>query len=635
MARPQRRRALSSMCGVAGIFDLHGERDVDRNALKRMTRALAHRGPDGEAYFFAPGIGFGHRRLAVIDREGGAQPFHAQTGGAVLTYNGEIYNYRALADRLSGVSLKTRSDTELLAEGLALKGPGFLHELNGMFAFGLYEPHRKRLTLARDRLGEKPLYYTETPDGFLLFASEIGALLASGLVSASIDPRAAADYFHYGYVPDPKSIYRGVFKLAPAHLLIAERAQTPRLERYWRPVFADAPAPRFEEASEMLRAKVDAAVNRQMLSDAPLGAFLSGGVDSAAIVSAMAETGAQPAACTVGFDEAGHDERAAARDVARKFGARHYEDMADCAAAALIDDVARAMGEPFADAGALPSWLVARAARRHVTVALTGDGGDEIFAGYRRYPFFLAEEKMRDLAPAPLRAGVFGPLGAAYPKLDWAPRALRAKTTFQAMARSSADGYAAAAAINLPARMATMLDPDFKRSLGGYAPETVIAHAMNGAGTDDPLARAQYADLMTWLPGRMLPKADRTSMAHGLETRAPLLDHTLVEWAGALPAAYKLDGMNGKRILKAAFAPRLGADFVARRKQGFAPPLKEWMRRTGSPALRLNASHRWRECGLFNEKAVEAIIASHRSGAADCAQEIWTVVMFDAFLRTR
>lgn len=624
------------MCGIAGIFDLYGEREIDRDALRRMTAALVHRGPDGEGYFVAPGVGFGHRRLAIIDRTGGAQPFHAQTGGAVLTYNGEIYNYQALAALLSGVSLKTRSDTELLAEGLALKGPDYIHELRGMFAFGFYEPQHKRLSLVRDRLGEKPLYYAETGDGFLIFASEIGALLASGLIGASIDPRAAADYFYYGYVPDPNSIYRGVYKLPAASRLIAERGQSLRLERYWRPVFVQTMAPPFEEAAEMLRAKVDAAVNLQMLSDAPLGAFLSGGVDAASIVSSMAETGARPVACTIGFDEEVHDERAAAREIAGKFGAVHYASVAHCEAAALIDKVATAMGEPFADASALPSYLVAEAARQHVTVALTGDGGDEIFAGYRRYPFFLAEEKMRELAPAPLRAGVFGPLGAAYPKLDWAPRYLRAKTTFQAMARSSAEGYAAAAAINLPARMDAVLDPDFKRSLGGYAPERTIAAAMNEAGTEDPLARAQYADLMTWLPGRMLAKADRTSMAHGLETRPPLLDHTLVEWAGGLPAEYKLKGMDGKRILKEAFAPRLGADFVARKKQGFAPPLKEWMRRKKhNPAFRLNASRHWRECGLFNEKAVETMIASHQSGGADCAQEIWTVIMFDAFLRIR
>ncbi|PQA85706.1 asparagine synthase (glutamine-hydrolyzing) [Hyphococcus luteus] len=622
------------MCGIAGIFDLNGERDIDRDALKRMTDALTHRGPDGEGCFVAPGAGFGHRRLAIIDREGGAQPFHAQTGGAVLTYNGEIYNYQALAKTLAGVSFKTRSDTELLAEGLALKGADFLHELHGMFAFGFYEPEKKRLTLARDRLGERPLYYAETRDGFLLFASEIGALLASGLVDAALDPRAVADYFYYGYVPDPKTIYRSIYKLAPAHKLIAERGQTPRIERYWRPVFADAAAAPFEEAADMLRAKIDDAVKLQMLSDAPLGAFLSGGVDSASIVSSMAETGARPVACTIGFDEAGHDEREAAREIAEKFGAVHYEELADCETAALIDKVAAAMGEPFADASALPSYLVAQAARRHVTVALTGDGGDEVFAGYRRYPFFLAEEKMRDLAPAPLRAGVFGPLGAAYPKLDWAPRYLRAKTTFQAMARSSAEGYAAAAAINLPSRIDVIFNPDFKRALAGYEPESVMSAAMADAGTEEPLARAQYADLMTWLPGRMLVKADRTSMAHGLETRPPLLDHRLVEWAGALPADYKLTGMDGKRILKAAFTPRLGPDYVARKKQGFAPPLKDWMRRKqGNPAMRLNASRAWRESGLFDEKAVEAMIASHKSGGADCAQEIWSIIMFDAFLR--
>ncbi|MAW78619.1 MAG: asparagine synthase (glutamine-hydrolyzing) [Parvularcula sp.] len=622
------------MCGIAGIFDLNGVRDVDRAALQRMTDALAHRGPDGEGFYFAPGIGFGHRRLAIIDRQGGAQPFHAQ-GGGVLTYNGEIYNYEKLAASLNDrLQLKTRSDTEVLAEGFSLKGVEYLQDLRGMFAFGFYDPARRRLTLARDRLGERPLYYAETNDGFLLFASEIGAIAASGLIDLSLDPRAVADYFYYGYVPDPKAIYRGVAKLPPAHWVMFEPGKSPRIERYWRPVFANGGALPYEEAAHILREKVDGAVKAQMISDVPLGAFLSGGVDSASIVSSMTEAGGAVSACTIGFDGAANDERAAAREIAAKFSAIHYEDDAKADSTALIDRVACAMGEPFADASALPSFQVAQIARRHVTVALTGDGGDEVFAGYRRYPFFLGEEKIRRLAPAPLRAALFSPLGAIYPKLDWAPRALRAKTTFQALAQSSAQGYAAAVAINLPSRIDAIMDTDFKRALNGYNSASLIDDAMNASDTDDPLSRAQYADLMTWLPGRMLTKVDRTSMAHGLEARPPLIDHKLVEWAGALPSEYKLSHGHGKRILKDAFVSRLGADYVARKKQGFAPPIREWMRRDkDNPALRLNASQHWRDCGVFKERAVDAMISDHQSGRVDCAQELWSVVMFDAFLR--
>lgn len=624
------------MCGIAGIVDLNGVRDIDRGALVRMTRALAHRGPDGEDFFFAPGVGFGHRRLAIIDREGGAQPFRAQTGGAVLTYNGEIYNYEHLARAMrSQLALKTRSDTEVLAEGLARKGTAFLHELRGMFALGLWEPGPRRLTLARDRLGERPLYYAQTSDGFLIFASEIAALVASGLIEVSPDPRAIADYFFYGFVPDPKSILRGISKLPPGHFLIAEHGRALRLERYWRPIFANGSALRYEDAADMLRDKADKAVAAQLISDVPIGAFLSGGVDSASVVSAMAQSAGEVNTFTIGFDDAAHDERAAARMISEKFGTRHAEHHAAGDSVALIDRVAAAMGEPFADASALPSYQVAEIARQHVTVALSGDGGDEIFAGYRRYPFFLAEENFRRLAPAPVRAAIFAPAGALYPKLDWAPRPLRAKATLQALARSSAQGYAASLAINLPGRINALLSPDFKRTLGGYRPESLIADAMDASGADDPLARAQYADLMTWLPGRMLAKVDRTSMAHGLEVRPPLLDHNIVEWAGALPPDYKLHRGAGKRVLKDAFVGRLGADFIARPKQGFAPPLAAWMRRShNNPAFRLNASHEWRNCGLFNQKAVERMVRNHKSGRADCAQELWSVIMYDAFLRS-
>ncbi len=623
------------MCGIVGIFDLNGVRDIDRDALRRMTDALAHRGPDGEGYFYAPGIGFGHRRLAIIDKAGGAQPFHAQTGGCVLSYNGEIYNYEALAGSLREcVNLKTRSDTEALAEGLALRGADYLHELRGMFAFSFWDPDAKRLTLARDRLGERPLYYAETDDGFLLFASEIGALVASGLLETSLDPRAIADYFYYGYVPDPKSIYPNIHKLSPAHTLTAERGRAVRVERYWRPVFANGAAPPLEDAADMLREKLDDSVRLQLMSDVPLGAFLSGGVDSASIVSSMAESTSDIVACTIGFDENGFDERAAAQEVADKFGATHHQDIAECNAVSMIDKIADVFGEPFADASALPSYLVAEIARRHVTVALTGDGGDEVFAGYRRYPFYLAEEKLRRIAPLPLRQLLFGPLGALYPKLDWAPRPMRFKTTLQALAQSSAAGYSAAVAINLPSRVNAMLNHDFKRSLAGYKPQSVIEDAMDGAETEDALSRAQYADLLTWLPGRMLVKVDRTSMAHGLEARPPLLDHTLIEWAGSLPPDYKLHRSTGKRVLKEAFTPRLSEEFVTRRKQGFAPPLSKWMRRTaGNPALRLNASRHWRESGVFNERTVDQMVRDHQSGAVDCAQELWSVIMFDAFLR--
>ena len=623
------------MCGIAGIFDLHSQRDVDRDALRRMADALAHRGPDGEGFFFDHGVGLAHRRLAIIDKAGGAQPFIA-SNGAVLNYNGEVYNFEALGNTLqqTGVAFKTRSDTEVLAEGLAKKGAGFIDTLRGMFAFAFWDPHGSTLLLARDRFGEKPLYYTETADGFLVFASEIGALRASRLLSFDLCDEAVADYFFYGYTPDPKSIFKGVRKLSPGHTLSIRRGAQPQLSRYWRPRFAADDRLKFDHACDALQEKIDTAVRTQMVSDAPLGAFLSGGVDSAGIVASMAKTGAQPVACTIGFEESSHDERAGAREIAEKFGAEHHEHVARIDADDLIDKVAAAFGEPFADTSALASYIVSGLARQHVTVALSGDGGDELFAGYRRYPFFLAEEKLRGAAPRLLRQTLFGAAGAVYPKLDWAPRFLRAQSTFKALAATRADAYASAVAINAPDRVRTMLSADLKARNASYRSQSVIEAAFNDADTNDPLSAAQYADLTTWLPGRMLVKVDRASMAHGLEARPPLLDTDLAQWAGTLPSAFKLKAGERKRVLKAALTPRLGAEYVNRPKRGFDMPVSAWLRQPDSPlAQRLLQSILWRESGILNVRTIEHMLRAHQSGRSDCGQELWSVLMFDAFLR--
>lgn len=625
------------MCAIAGIFDLKSERDVDRDALNRMADAMVHRGPDGDGYFYDKGVGLAHRRLAIIDEAGGAQPF-VTASGAVLNYNGEIYNYTALSRDLeqNGVRLKTRSDTESLAEGLAARGPEFIHALRGMFAFAFWNPVEKSLLLARDRLGEKPLYYAETDDGFLIFASEMGALRASGLLTLALDLESVADYFFYGYTPDPKSIYNGVSKLAPGHTMTMRRNQPAAIDRYWRPAFHADRAIAFDDACDTLRTKLDDAVNAQMVSDEPLGAFLSGGIDSAGIVAAMAQSGGAPVACTVGFEEGAFDERAGAREIAKKFNADHHEFVARIDAEDLIDNVARAYGEPFADSSALPSYIVSELARRRVKVALSGDGGDELFAGYRRYPFFLKEEVVRSAAPLPLRRALFGAAGALYPKLDWAPRFLRAKSTLQALAATRADAYAAAVAINAPGDATAMASPEFLQRLGDYRAQSVVAAAMDDADTDDPLFAAQYADLTTWLPGRMLTKVDRASMAHGLEVRPPMLDTGLVEWAGALPAHFKLDNANRKRILKAALTPRLGADYVTRPKRGFDVPVDAWLRRPDSPLMaRLLSSKAWRECGMLNVGAIEKMAGAHKAGSRNHGQALWSVLMFDAFLQIK
>ncbi len=620
------------MCGIAGIIDLKSSREIDRAALKRMTDALAHRGPDGEGFFIEPGVGLGHRRLAIIDLAGGAQPMISASGRSVLIFNGEIYNYRELARGLEqkGARLRTVSDSEAMLEGLERDGPAFIDSMRGMFAFALWDKTARALLLARDRFGEKPLYYAETPDGFLLFASEIGALRAARLIDLDHAPDALADYFLYGYVPEPKSIYRQVRRLPAASLMTAGAGRPASIARYWRPVFAADHTIDFNGAASELLGLLDDAVDAQRVADVPLGAFLSGGVDSSAIVSAMAMKGGPVRTCTIGFDDPRFDERAEAQRTAVRYQTTHVEETATIDVASLIDRIAGVYGEPFADASAIPTYLVCGAARRHVTVALSGDGGDEVFGGYRRYRLFAAEERFRGALPLGLRRPVFGMLGEIYPKLDWAPQPLRFKTTFQALGEDRLSAYARAVSAVLPDRARAMLSGDFHGALDGYDPVSLIA-GRTDAGLD-PVSSAQAIDLDTWLPGRMLTKVDRASMAHGLEVRAPFLDHRLAEWAFKLPANFRATPAAGKRILKAALAGRVDDDILHAQKRGFAPPVEGWLRDPAGPIRRLADGRRWRDSGVLDADAVERMIAKHATGAANYAQEIWTVIMFDAFL---
>lgn len=620
------------MCGIAGIFDLRGERRIDARALKRMTDALAHRGPDGEGFFEAPGVGLGHRRLAIIDREGGAQPFIASDGASGLAFNGEIYNHRELRPQLEdcGIRFKTRSDTEALAEGLLADGAAFVDQLRGMFAFAYYNARERELILTRDRFGEKPLYYATTRDGFLIFASEIGAIVASGLVETAHDADAIRDYFFCGYVPDPKTIYRGVFKLPPATILVAGRGREPDIHRYWRAEFRPDHSLTEKNAAARLLELFDDAVAAQLESDVPLGAFLSGGVDSTSVVASMAQKIDHVSTSTIGFDHAKFDERDYASEIARRYETYHAEETVGLDASALIDKVAAVYGEPFADPSALPTLEVSRIARNRVTVALSGDGGDEIFGGYRRYAFFNAEERARRLAPLFVRRATFGLAGALYPKLDWAPRPMRLKTTLQALGENSTGAYARAVSAILPDRLAMMLSAEFKRAREECV---VVRNIADKPGRLDPVSLAQMIDIESWLPGRMLVKIDRAAMAHGLEVRAPFLDHRLAEWAFTLPASLKLGPKGGKHILKCAQAARIGDNIAFRPKQGFSPPVAAWLRDVKGPLARLDESGLWRQSGVIDNRAIEQMRKRHLAGASDYSQELWSLIMFDAFLR--
>ncbi|MFZ5609477.1 MAG: XrtA/PEP-CTERM system amidotransferase [Pseudomonadota bacterium] len=626
------------MCGIAGIFDCRGERSIDRSILVAMTDSIAHRGPDGSGHYDAPGVALGHRRLSIIDLGGGAQPMHDEAAGTVVTFNGEIYNFRELRHELEakGARFATRSDTEVLLAAYRQWGEDCVAHLRGMFAFAIWDAPRQKLFLARDRLGKKPLYYAMLTGGLFVFASEMKAILTHPAVPRVLDPQAVEDYFALGYVPDPKTILSAVRKLAPGHVLTLARdgaALAPR--RYWDLRFDKTVPGTPADLAEELVARLREAVRLRLIADVPLGAFLSGGVDSSAVVAMMTELSDMPVnTCAIGFDHPEFDETEEARRVARLFRADHRERQVAVEDFALLETLAGVYDEPFADASALPTYRVCELAREQVTVALSGDGGDEVFAGYRRHRLHMAEERVRRLLPLGLRAPLFGLMGRLYPKLDWAPQALRAKSTFQGLARASAEAYFNSVAITLADERRRLFSAAFRVSLQGYGAEEVMRAAMRDAPAQDGLSLIQYADIKTNLPGGILVKVDRASMAHGLEVRAPLLDHAFVEWAASIPAALRLNGGEGKLLFKQAMQRFLPDDVLYRRKMGFAVPISAWFRGPlrGRIAQALQ-SPQLRDTGYFDGVALAAMLKEHVEGRRDHGRTLWSLLMFEASLR--
>ena len=431
------------MCGIAGIVRLDSA-PVDRELLARMNDAIRHRGPDGDGFYHAPGIGLGHRRLAIIDLVGGVQPLFNEDRTVCVVFNGEIYNFQPLIAELTacGHRFRTRSDTEVIVHAWEEWGEACLDRFNGMFAFALWDSRSETLFLARDRLGEKPLYYVNH-GGLLLFASELKSLLCHPHLDRRLDPQAVEEFFAFGYIPDPRSIYRGVRKLMPGHYLRLRRGQKlPEPRAYWELQFTDGAAVTEEEVAEELIARLQESVRMRMIADVPLGAFLSGGVDSSGIVAMMAGLNEDNVSTfSMRFNTKGWDESAYAAAMAGRYHTDHHLKTSDPDSIGLINRLAAIYDEPFGDNSAMPTLQVCAMARENVTVALSGDGGDEVFAGYRRYRLHCLEESVRRVVPGAARRPLFGLFGALYPKLDWAPRPLRAKTTLQALACDPAGAY--------------------------------------------------------------------------------------------------------------------------------------------------------------------------------------------------
>ena len=627
------------MCGIAGIFDTRERRPIDRPLLERMTTALAHRGPDGAGFHAAAGVGLGHRRLAIIDLSGGDQPMFNEDGSIAIVFNGEIYNYQELCRELTdrGHRFRSHSDTEVIVHAWEEWGDACVERLRGMFAFAIHDERTGTLFIARDRLGEKPLYYTVLPGGMLLFASELKAVLAHPAVRKAIEPRAVADYFAFGYVPDPASIYRDIHKLPAAHSLrvVAGQGVAPAPKPYWDVRFEPRAGLTEAAACEELMALLGDAVKGQLISDVPLGAFLSGGVDSSGVVAMMA--GIAPDRVntfSISFGERDHDESPYAAAMAARYNTKHKTRQVDPESFDLLDRLGAIYDEPFGDSSALPTLQLCAMTRESVTVALSGDAGDELFAGYRRYLWHSREERIRDCVPAALRGPLFGLLGRVYPKLDWAPRFFRAKTTFQELARDPVAGYFSSVSVVGDAIRDQLFSARMASDLQGYQPASHVAEMFLRSEARDPLGRAQYTDLKTYLPGDILTKVDRASMACSLEVRVPLLDHRIVEWAATLPPDFRLRGATGKYIFKRALEPHVSKDILYRPKQGFSMPLARWLRgplyeRTltalNDPLLL--------DTGLFDGAFIAKLLSEHRGGLRDHAAVLWTLLMFAGFLR--
>ncbi len=626
------------MCGIAGILDTRGQRDIDRDLLGRMNQSQFHRGPDEGGLHFEPGLGLAHRRLSIIDLSSGQQPMYNDDKSVCVVFNGEIYNFPGLRKELEakGYVFKSHCDTEVIVHGWSAWGEACVDKFRGMFAFAIWDKNQRSLFLARDRLGIKPLFYSLLPDGQFIFGSELKVLKCHPDLPTKMNPQAVEDYFALGYIPEPKTIYQGVYKLDPGHTLTVNQGQGElRSNQYWDIPFTPVPYSSEPELKEELIHRLREAVDIRMVAEVPLGAFLSGGVDSSAVVAMMAGLQQEPVnTCSIGFDVKGYDESVYARQVAEQFGTDHYVRTVAPDDFDLIDELAGLYDEPYADSSALPTYRVCQLAKKRVTVALSGDGGDEHFAGYRRYCWHMNEEKLRSALPLGIRKPLFGALGNLYPKADWAPRVFRAKTTFQALARSSVDAYLHGVSLTSAEQRNALFSDSMKSELQGYRVNEVFDRHARQSPTDDPLGLIQYIDMKTYLVGDILTKVDRASMAHSLEVRVPLLDHEFVEWVSGIPSDIKLKGQEGKYVLKSALEPYLSNDILYRKKMGFSIPVAKWFRGPLKEKLRATIINGGlAETGLFNQDYLTKLFDQHQSGQRDHSAALWACLMFDLSLK--
>lgn len=619
------------MCGITGRFNYDPRQPVDRDRLVAMTDAVAHRGPDAAGYYHASGIGLGHRRLSIIDLETGDQPLANEDGTVQVVFNGEIYNFADVRAELlaRGHRFRTGSDTEIIVHGYEEWGEHCVDRFRGMFAFAVWDETARRLLLARDRLGVKPLYYSEIPGAGIVFGSEIKSLLQDPGVSREWRPDALDAYLTLLYIPAPDTIYRAVQKLPPGHVLVAEDGRV-RLSRYWNLEFTgDGDAAREDEYLEELDALLRESVRLRLISDVPLGAFLSGGIDSSAVVAYMKEVSdTPPVTIAVGFDHEGYDEVEHAETVARHLGCEFHRLVANPQVDDLLPTLAWHFDEPFADSSAVPTYYVSKAARELVTVALSGDGGDELWAGYTRHRVEHWEQRVRGSLGSASR--IAGWIGQALPLSMKGARSLRhlASTPEQAYALKHAYGMFE------PGAKTRLYTRDFANSVRHADALSSFRDAYRDCASLDPLDRALYVDTRTYMIDDVLTKVDRMSMAVSLEAREPLLDHKLLEFAARVPTSLKLKNGQSKYLLRRVLDRRVPPSIVQRGKSGFAAPIGEWLRGPLAPmTAELLLDGRLRDRGIFEPREIARLWDEHRTSRADHPHRLWQLVMLELWFR--
>lgn len=623
------------MCGIAGVFYRDPDRSVSPALLRSMGDAIAHRGPDGEGIFQSGPAGLVHRRLAIIDLEGGRQPISNEDESIHVVFNGEIYNYQELRKflELRGHVFRTHSDTEVLVHLYEEHGADMCTHLRGMFAFALWDARRRELMLARDHLGQKPLYIYRDREK-IVFGSELKAILVHPNIQRDIDPLAVEDYLTFGFIPGHRSIFQSVSRLQAAHRLRVSSSEfqaSPK--RYWQLSFRHEDRQSADQWKDRIDSALKESVQAHLVADVPVGAFLSGGLDSSSIVAMMAGLRSEPVQTfSIGFDEVEFSELPFAREVAAHFGCRHTEEIVRPEAARDLDDLVFLYDEPFADASAIPSMAVSRLAARHVKVVLSGDGGDELFGGYSRYAHDLKEVPLRKLIPSILRKTLIRPMSVAWPKADWLPRPLRLKTLLQNLSLEPAEAYANTVSTCRHSLRHSLLNRDLRKTLDGYEPERLVSDYFR-FGHRDALSGMLSADTNVLLPDDFLTKVDRASMGFGLEVRSPFIDWKLMELAASMPSEFKIRQGSKKWMLKQLFETRLPNDLVNRRKQGFELPIDVWLRGPLKERVRGGVLAESGPLAQFIQVSkVRQLFDAHCRGTGCHGQLIWSLLVLSEWI---